>query len=119
MGAVGTLTDLNNLLLVTTTSVAIQDGVPNNYREPVVFYYANRHGWSIPHDQVSAELIERYRQQGAGWLVIPPEALDETWAPVSAYLGQHADLVRETPCRIFSLHSTGSRMAVRSDRGAW
>ncbi len=70
----GTLVARDELIAVSTTASAIEEGVVNNYEEPVVFFYADRRGWSLPADRHSAAELERLRRAGARYFVIADAA---------------------------------------------
>jgi 4-amino-4-deoxy-L-arabinose transferase-like glycosyltransferase len=57
-------------IIVSTTSVAQDQGVENNYQEPNVFYYSHRYGWSLPADRHTVQQVDEYRAQGAEYLVV-------------------------------------------------
>jgi hypothetical protein len=56
-------------IIVSTTSVARDQGIENNYQEPNVFYYSHRYGWSLPADQHTVQQVTDYRSQGAQYLI--------------------------------------------------
>lgn len=46
-------------------------GTDNNYQDPSVFHLARVRGWSLPRDEDSPHLLDRWRQQGAVYVVEP------------------------------------------------
>ena len=60
-------------IIVGTESVANENGTPNNYQEPNVFFYSHRYGWSLPADWYTPDKVEQFRQEGAGYLVMPDD----------------------------------------------
>lgn len=57
-------------VIVSTTSPAFDNGVPNNYQEPQIFFYSRRYGWSLPSDWHNVEKLVEYRTTGASYFVI-------------------------------------------------
>ncbi|MCF7552717.1 glycosyltransferase family 39 protein [Pseudonocardia sp. WMMC193] len=65
-----------DLVIVGTDSTTIDDGVANNYEEPVIHHRADRRGWILAADQYfTAGLLEGYHDEGGRWFVNPDPAL--------------------------------------------
>ena len=47
-----------------------EQNIPNNYQEPMVFFYSQRKGWSLPADWLTPEKFEQLRKEGAQYYVI-------------------------------------------------
>jgi 4-amino-4-deoxy-L-arabinose transferase-like glycosyltransferase len=61
----------DSLIVVSNPYTSIDDqGIPNNYQEPMVFFYSQRRGWSLPTDWMNPEKFEELRQLGAKYYVI-------------------------------------------------
>jgi 4-amino-4-deoxy-L-arabinose transferase-like glycosyltransferase len=73
-----------DLVVVGTTSTTTMSGVTNNYQEPVVFYQADRKGWSLAADQQMPKRLVSDVRQGARFLVEP----DPRLAPPDSMLGR-------------------------------
>jgi hypothetical protein len=73
-----------DLVVVGTTSTTTMNGVTNNYQEPVVFYLADRKGWSLPADQQTPRRLVSFESHGATLLVEPDPGL----APAGSMLGR-------------------------------
>lgn len=67
----------SDLVVVASTDVAFDNGVPNNYQDPTLFYYGDRHGWSLAADQDAPTLVASYQGSGARWLIATPAAAAE------------------------------------------
>ncbi len=94
---VNALVPEGSLIIVSTTSESIQDGVPNNYQEPDIFFYSDRYGWSLPSDWHTPERVEAYRQEGASFLVIPDPTLYEDNPALASYLLENARQIGPGP----------------------
>jgi 4-amino-4-deoxy-L-arabinose transferase-like glycosyltransferase len=103
------LSEPDELVVVGTTSVAVDDGVANNYEEPTVFYLADRKGWVLPADRHDPTLLGRHAEQGARWFVVPDPNLVPTGSALAEWLPAHGALERSTSadgCTIWSLNGT-------------
>jgi hypothetical protein len=64
----------NRIIVSTTGRAEVMDipGVPifDNYQDPKMFFYSQRHGWSLPGDWLAPGKIEEYRREGAGYYVV-------------------------------------------------
>ncbi len=95
-----------DLVVVATTSATVEDGVANNFQEPVVFYLADRKGWSLAADQTDPGLLASYRDQGARFLVSPDSSLVPAGGPRAAWLAANATPVDiGTGCGVWALGS--------------
>ncbi|GAA1319504.1 ArnT family glycosyltransferase [Pseudonocardia xinjiangensis] len=112
-GAFGTCADAltqvsapGQLVVVGTTSRSVENGVPNNYQEPVIFYLADRKGWSLAADQQDPALLAQYRQEGARFYVAPDSDLVPAGGALSQWLGANATQVRSSGsdgCAVWAL----------------
>jgi 4-amino-4-deoxy-L-arabinose transferase-like glycosyltransferase len=94
------------LLVVSTTSEADTRGTPNNYQEPQVFFFADRHGWSLPSDRHTPEAVEQLRREGASYFVAYDEPLLLARPGLRAYLESHSEQIGEgleSGCAIYRL----------------
>jgi Dolichyl-phosphate-mannose-protein mannosyltransferase len=65
-----------DLVVVGTTSLTRDGDVANNYQEPIVFFLAERKGWSLAADQYNPAVLASYRDQGARFFANPdPDVL--------------------------------------------
>jgi hypothetical protein len=65
----------DNRMIVSTTGLSqVMDipGIPihDNYQDPKMFFYSQRHGWSLPADWLAPGKIEEFRRQGASYYVV-------------------------------------------------
>lgn len=97
-------------IIVSTTSVAVEDGVPNNYQEPDIFFYSHRYGWSLPADWHTPEMLDEYRLAGARYFIIYSSSLYSENPALAAYLTANAEQVGpgvENGCGIFRFTESG------------
>jgi hypothetical protein len=95
-----------SLVVVSTTSAADEDGRPNNYQEPQVFFFADRHGWSLPSDRHTPEAVEQFRREGASYFVAYDARLLRARPELGAYLDANAEQIGEgieSGCAIYRL----------------
>jgi hypothetical protein len=85
-----------DLVVVSTTSDAVDDGVPNNWQEPVVFFLADRRGWSLAADQHDPGHLATDRDAGARFFVVGDPALVPAGGALAAWLAANATPVRTT-----------------------
>ena len=85
-GYVRELVPPNERIVVSTTSFAIEDGIPNNYQEPQIFYYSQRFGWSLPADRHTPEKLAEYHKLGADYFVMYSQDLLESNPLLDTYL---------------------------------
>jgi len=93
-------------IVVSTTELALENGVPNNYEEPNIFFYSDRYGWSLPADRHDPDLLEKYRKMGAGYFVIYSRELLEANPRLAHYLETQCTQVGpgiEAGCGIYLL----------------
>lgn len=77
-------------IIVSTTSVASDNGTSNNYQEPQIFYYSKRYGWSLPADRHTPEKLAEYRNLGASYFVLYSNDLLENNPPLTDYLDNNS-----------------------------
>jgi 4-amino-4-deoxy-L-arabinose transferase-like glycosyltransferase len=100
-----------DLVVVGTTSTTTVNGVTNNYQEPVVFYLADRKGWSLAADQQSSELLVSYERQGAKFLVEPDPGLAPADSMLGRWLAANATQLRSSAadgCDVWALPTPAS-----------
>jgi len=105
-GYVRELVPSNGRIVVSTTSVAVDNGVPNNYQEPQIFFYSKRSGWSLPADRHTPEKLTEYRNLGAGYFVIYSNDLLENNPPLANYLDNNSTQIGpgiDAGCAIYRL----------------
>jgi 4-amino-4-deoxy-L-arabinose transferase-like glycosyltransferase len=96
-----------SLIIVSNPYPSVdKQGIPDNYQEPTIFFYSQRHGWSLPADWMNPEKFEELRQMGAKYYVI----LDRDQHLLAAnpglleYLDANSSQVNsdsESACRIY------------------
>jgi hypothetical protein len=112
----------------------------NHHNNPVWLYHADRRGWNAPmHEQFDMVAVERYRQQGARWLLLNlltqrDGATDNTtqkqagWRRVSSLFGMAEkpqlrpderllQLAKELAGRYRCVHSASGEFAIFDLRG--
>lgn len=95
-----------DLVVVGTTSTSVMDGVTNNFEEPIVFFRADRKGWSLPADQYEPNLVAAYRSQGARYFVNPEPDLLPPDSPLTRWLDDHTtvlDTSSRNGCGVWAL----------------
>jgi len=75
--AVDEVVPASDLVIIASTSPASDHGVANNFEDPTIFYFADRHGWSLAADYQEPVLVESEIRQGARWLITSQPLLDE------------------------------------------
>jgi 4-amino-4-deoxy-L-arabinose transferase-like glycosyltransferase len=83
----------SDLVVVSTTSRTVQDGVTNNFQEPVVFYLADRRGWSLAADQHTPDQVAGLRDQGARFLAVYESNLVPVGGPLATWLAANTTQV--------------------------
>ncbi len=83
---VNQLVPASDKIIVSTTSVAVDNGVPNNYQEPEIFFYSRRYGWSLPADRHSVAELTRLHNLGGAYFVIYSKELLENNQELYQYL---------------------------------
>lgn len=91
LDAVSTPTDL---VVIGSTSSSVDEGVPNNWQEPMIFYFADRRGWSLASDQLQPAAIAADQRDGARWFVAYDEASLAAQPAFAAWLENNAAPVR-------------------------
>jgi 4-amino-4-deoxy-L-arabinose transferase-like glycosyltransferase len=76
----------NKRIIVSTASEAFDNGIPNNYQEPDIFFYSRRYGWSLPAEWHTPEKLMEYRSLGAAYFVIYSKDLLENNPALRDYL---------------------------------
>ena len=100
---VGRIVPSDALLLVSSSDASRERGVPNNYQNPVIFFYARRRGFSLASDWHTPSQVEAFRRRGARFLVITEQELER---PLSSYLAKQARQVGpgiERGCAVYQL----------------
>ncbi|MCF7547433.1 glycosyltransferase family 39 protein [Pseudonocardia sp. WMMC193] len=98
----------DDLVVVSTTSRTTDGAVANNYQEPVVFFLADRKGWSLPADHHIPDEVEALRTAGARFLVVGDRQLVPSDGPLANWLSDNARPLRTTEqngCAIWDLQS--------------
>ncbi|WP_197040392.1 ArnT family glycosyltransferase [Pseudonocardia halophobica] len=101
----------SDLAVVSTTSRTVEDGVTNNYQEPVVFFLADRKGWSLAADRHTPEEVARLRDAGARHLVVGDPQLVPPGGPLAAWLAENARRLRtgeRDGCSVWDLAAPAS-----------
>jgi hypothetical protein len=78
-----------DLVVITSDDVANDNGTPNNFQNPTLFFYGDRKGWSVAADQDRPALAEQYRADGARWLVVNGATAAEPGPELNAFLDGH------------------------------
>lgn len=73
--AVNRLVPAAERIVVSSASPSHDGEAPNNYQDPVVFFHARRHGFSLAADRHTMAEIERLRARGARHVVFTEEPL--------------------------------------------
>jgi hypothetical protein len=95
-------------IIVSTTSQAVVEGTPNNYQEPMIFFYSHRYGWSLPVEGHIPEKVEQLHQAGAAYFVIYSQELYDASPGLVNYLTENAEQIGpgiEAGCGIFQFKS--------------
>jgi hypothetical protein len=93
-------------IIVGTESVANENGTPNNYQEPNIFFYSHRYGWSLPADWYTPDKVEEFRRDGAAYLIMPD---DHIVAALTDYLRENTAQIGpgvESGCGIYRFKTT-------------
>jgi 4-amino-4-deoxy-L-arabinose transferase-like glycosyltransferase len=78
-----------DLVVITSDDVANDNGTPNNFQNPTLFFHGDRKGWSVAADQDQPEFIDQYRTDGARWLVVNGSTAAQPGPQLSAFLDSH------------------------------
>jgi 4-amino-4-deoxy-L-arabinose transferase-like glycosyltransferase len=81
-----------DLVIVSSGASSTEHGRRKNYEDPMVFFYADRRGWSLARDHHDPAHVDSLRRLGATVFVVRSSSLAET-PPLADYLARHA---RET-----------------------
>lgn len=103
-------------IVVSTTSLAHENGVPNNYQEPLIFFISRRYGWSLAADQLTPEQLDEFRRDGAKYFVIYSPRLYEENPALSRYLESNAEQIGpgiEDNCGIYWLKPSVQQSMLR------
>jgi Dolichyl-phosphate-mannose-protein mannosyltransferase len=95
-----------DLVVVGTDSLTRDGDVPNNFEEPIVFFLAERKGWSLAADQYDPVVLASYREQGARFFVNPDPGRLPAGSALARWLDTEAQQVRSAPvdgCDIWAL----------------
>ncbi len=79
-----------DLVVVGTTSLTRDGDVANNYQEPIVFFLAERTGWSLGADEYTPAVLASYRDQGARFFVNPDPDLLPAGGALAGWLATDA-----------------------------
>lgn len=94
----------NAKVIVSTTSASEDNGVPNNYQEPNIFFYSHRYGWSLPANWHTPEKIASYHQSGGQYFIMYSQDLYQSNPQLVRYLDQNARQIGpgiENGCAIY------------------
>ena len=97
-----------DLVVVSTTSRTTDGAVPNNFQEPVVFFLADRKGWSLPADRHTPDEVTDLHSAGARFLVVGDPQLVPAGGPLATWLADNARVLRTTEqagCAIWDLNA--------------
>jgi 4-amino-4-deoxy-L-arabinose transferase-like glycosyltransferase len=83
-----------DLVVVSTTSLAVDRGTANNYQEPTIFYLADRRGWSLAADQHDPSFLADYTRQGARFFVSYEPDLVPADSRLAGWLATNGQQVR-------------------------
>src|SRR5260221_1402904 len=67
---VSVLVPEKDLLVISTRDYTTDNGVANNYQNPVIFFFSHRYGWSLPGDEHTPSQLEQFQKEGAKYFVI-------------------------------------------------
>lgn len=107
----GEVSGPGDLVVVDTTSSAVDrtlgdNGVPNNWQEPVVFYRADRRGWSLAAGQLDPARLAADQRAGARFFVDVDPTLVPAGSPLAGWLAANATPLRTSAvdgCGIWAL----------------
>jgi hypothetical protein len=95
-------------LVISSTALNVEDGIPNNYQDPVLFFYSHRYGWSLPADKHTPDQIAALQAAGAGYFVIYSEELYRDRPYLAAYLHANGEQIGPgvaAGCSVFRLNT--------------
>ncbi len=94
-------------IIVSSEAPALDNGVANNYQDPLVFYVSWRFGWSLASDQHNPATVDQYRQKGAAYFVIFQPKLYYGNPDLVSYLNKNSTQVGpgiNAQCGIYKLN---------------
>lgn len=100
----------DELVVVSSSSPSTVGGRAVNYQEPMIFYFGDHRGWSLPADRHRPEVLDTLRSEGARWFVSYDETLLRRSPSLKQYLMDESAQVGpglDESCAIWSLTSTG------------
>jgi Dolichyl-phosphate-mannose-protein mannosyltransferase len=100
----------NDLVAVTSTFPSVDAGVANNWQDPVIFYMADRRGWSIATDQLDPSFLVADIKMGAKFFVVHEPSLISAGGPLAAWLTTNATQLRSSAvdgCGVWALNHGG------------
>jgi hypothetical protein len=80
-------------VVISSTALSVEDGIPNNYQDPVLFFYSHRYGWSLPADRHTPDQLAALQATGAGYFVIYSEELYRAHSDLAVYLHANAEQI--------------------------
>jgi len=96
-------------VIVSTTSSTLDEGVPNNYQEPTIFYVGNFTGWSLAADQHTPQQVEQYRTEGATYLIMFSRELVQASSQLMISLERNTSQIGpgiERGCAVYQLNKS-------------
>lgn len=105
--AIASVVPEGDLVVISSTSPSVLEGSANNYQDPMLFYFADRTGWSLASDQHDPARVEADRLDGARYVITQRYLLDANPA-FAAYLDgadlvEPADGIPDDACLIYRL----------------
>ncbi|MFC4950943.1 ArnT family glycosyltransferase [Pseudonocardia sp. GCM10023141] len=97
-------------VVISTTSPSVDAGVANNWQEPVIFFMADRKGWSLAADRHDPAVLAEQQRLGARFFVVNDPRLVPAGGPLAMWLTTHAAQVRSSAvngCGIWALNTPG------------
>lgn len=88
--AVQALTRPGELIIASSLSSSVERGRPNNYQDPVLFFYSDRRGFSLPLDRHEPQELQQAQRRGARYFVIFDGPTLQARPALAAYLGRAA-----------------------------
>ncbi|MEO7908899.1 MAG: glycosyltransferase family 39 protein [Roseiflexaceae bacterium] len=80
-------------VIISSTALSVEDGIPNNYQDPVLFFYSHRYGWSLAADQHTSDKVAALRADGAEYFIIYSEELYGAHPDFAAYLRANTEQI--------------------------
>ncbi len=91
-------------IVVSTIALSVEEGIPNNFEEPTIFFYADRYGWSLAADMHNPSKLDEYRKEGAKYFVVYNKDLLEANPALKVYLQEWSTQIGpgvESGCGIY------------------